>query len=42
VRYPNVRVSDEMIHMLDARRIYEANATVFQSAKAMLKKALEI
>lgn len=42
VRYPNVRVTDEMIDMLDARRIYEANATVFQSAKAMLKKALEI
>jgi flagellar basal-body rod protein FlgC len=42
VRYPNVRVTDEMIDMLDARRVYEANATVFQSAKAMLKKALEI
>ena len=42
VRYPNVRVTDEMIEMLDARRVYEANATVFQSAKAMLKKALEI
>ena len=42
VRYPNVRVSDEMIDMLDARRIYEANVTVFQSTKAMLKKALEI
>ena len=42
VRYPHVRVTDEMIDMLDARRIYEANATVFQSAKAMLKKALEI
>ena len=42
VRYPNVRVTDEMIDMLDARRIYEANATVFQSAKAMLKRATEI
>jgi flagellar basal-body rod protein FlgC len=42
VRYPNVRVTDEMIDMMDARRIYDANATVFQSAKAMLKKALEI
>jgi flagellar basal-body rod protein FlgC len=42
VRYPNVSVTDEMIGMMDARRIYEANATVFQSAKAMLKKALEI
>jgi flagellar basal-body rod protein FlgC len=42
VRYPNVRATDEMIDLLDARRIYDANATVFQSAKAMLKKALEI
>jgi flagellar basal-body rod protein FlgC len=42
VRYPNVRPTDEMIDLLDARRIYDANATVFQSAKAMLKKALEI
>lgn len=42
VRYPNVRSTDEMIDLLDARRMYEANATVFQSAKAMLKKALDI
>jgi flagellar basal-body rod protein FlgC len=42
VRYPNVRVSDEMIALIDARRIYEANATVFQSAKAMLKAAINI
>ena len=42
VRYPNVRTSDEMINLLDAKRIYEANATVFQSAKAMLKKAIDI
>jgi flagellar basal-body rod protein FlgC len=37
-----VNTTDEMIAMMDARRIYEANATVFQSAKAMLKKAMEI
>ena len=42
VRYPNVRVSDEMVDLLDAKRIYEANATVFQSAKAMLKSAISI
>jgi flagellar basal-body rod protein FlgC len=42
VRYPNVRPTDELIDLLDARRMYDANATVFQSAKAMLKKALEI
>lgn len=42
VRYPNVRPTEELIDLLDARRMYDANATVFQSAKAMLKKALEI
>ena len=42
VRMPNVRLTDEMIDMLDARRVYEANATVFQSAKAMLRRALDI
>jgi flagellar basal-body rod protein FlgC len=42
VRYPNVRITDELVDLMDARRIYEANATVFQSAKAMLRRALEI
>ena len=42
MRYPNVRVSDEMVELLDARRIYDANATVFQSAKQMLRRALDI
>lgn len=42
VRYPNVRLTDELVDLMDARRIYEANATVFQSAKAMLRRALEI
>lgn len=42
VRYPNVRITDEMVDMMDARRLYEANASVFQSAKAMLRRALDI
>jgi flagellar basal-body rod protein FlgC len=42
VRMPNVRITDEMVDLLSARRVYEANATVFQSAKAMLRRALEI
>jgi len=42
VRYPNVRITDEMVDLMDARRVYEANATVFQSAKAMMRRALEI
>jgi flagellar basal-body rod protein FlgC len=42
VRYPNVRVTDEMVNLMDARRLFEANATVFQSAKAMLRRAIDI
>lgn len=42
VRYPNVRITDEMVDMMDARRVYEANATVFQAAKTMLRRALDI
>ncbi|MHB1310461.1 MAG: flagellar basal body rod protein FlgC [Gemmatimonadaceae bacterium] len=42
VRYPNVRVTDEMVDLMDARRLYEANATVFQAAKAMLRRAIDI
>jgi flagellar basal-body rod protein FlgC len=42
VRMPNVRITDEMMEMMDARRVYDANATVFQSAKAMLRRALEL
>ncbi|MBX9928778.1 MAG: flagellar basal body rod protein FlgC [Gemmatimonadaceae bacterium] len=42
VRYPNVRVTDEMVDLMDARRIYEANATVFQVTKAMLRRSIDI
>lgn len=42
VRMPNVRITDEMMELMDARRVYDANATVFQSAKAMLRRALDI
>jgi flagellar basal-body rod protein FlgC len=42
VRYPNVRLTDELVDMMDAKRMYEANVTVFQAAKQMLRRALEI
>lgn len=42
VRLPNVRITDELIELMDARRVYEANATVFQVAKAMIKASLNI
>lgn len=42
VRMPNVRVTDELVELMDARRVYEANATVFQSAKAMLRASINL
>ena len=42
VRYPNVRVTDEMVELMEARRAYEANASVFNAAKALLRRAIEI
>ena len=42
VRMPNVDVNIEMVDLMIARRVHEANATVFEAAKSMLKRALEI
>jgi flagellar basal-body rod protein FlgC len=42
VRMPNVDVATEMVDLMIARRMHEANATVFQAAKGMLQKSLEI
>lgn len=42
VQYPNVDIATETVDLMIARRMHEANATVFQAAKAMLKRALEI
>lgn len=42
VRMPNVRITDELVDMMEARRMYEANASVFQAMKGMLRRALEI
>jgi len=42
VHMPNVRMTDEMMDLMNARRLYEANATVFQVARAMLHKAIDI
>jgi flagellar basal-body rod protein FlgC len=42
VTYPNVDLNTELVDMMISRRVHEANATVFQAAKAMLKRALEI
>lgn len=42
VRMPNVNITDELVEMMDARRMYEANATVFQAMKNMLQRAIQI
>ncbi|MGV3710106.1 MAG: flagellar basal body rod protein FlgC, partial [Gemmatimonas sp.] len=42
VGYPEIDTTQEMVNMLDAKRIYEANASVFQAAKAMLRASLDI
>ena len=35
-------VNTEIVDLMIARRVHEANATVFQAAKAMLKRAIDI
>jgi flagellar basal-body rod protein FlgC len=42
VRYPDIDTTQETVKLLDAKRMYEANAAVFQTAKAMLRAALDI
>jgi flagellar basal-body rod protein FlgC len=42
VRMPNVNMSVELMDLMNARRLYEANATVFQVARSMLHKAIDI
>jgi flagellar basal-body rod protein FlgC len=42
VRYPDIDTTQELVNLMDAKRVYEANAAVFQSAKSMLRAALDI
>lgn len=42
VEYPNVEIVHEMVDLLAATRAYEANVTVLNNTKSMLRKALEI
>ena len=42
VRRSNVDINTEVVDLMIARRVHEANATVFQAAKAMLKRAIDI
>jgi flagellar basal-body rod protein FlgC len=42
VRYPNVDLTRETIDLMETRRAYEANATVFDAMKSMLRRAIQI
>ena len=42
VRRPGIDTTEEMIAMMAASRMYEANITVFNAVKSMAGKALEI
>ena len=42
VAMPNINVLKEMVDMMSATRMYEANTTTIKSAKRMAIKALEI
>lgn len=42
VRYPNVDIITEITDLMIAKRMFEANATAFQTAKAMIRRALDI
>lgn len=42
VFYPNVDINTEMVDLMMARRLHEANLSAFQTAKQMLRRAIDI
>lgn len=42
VLLPNVSLTDEMVNMMEARRLFEANASVFEAIKSMLRRATQL
>ena len=42
VSYPNVNIITEMTNLIDASRSYEANATAFNTSKAMALQGLNL
>ena len=42
VLYPNVDINTELVDLMVVRRMHEANVSVFQAAKSMLRRALDI
>jgi flagellar basal-body rod protein FlgC len=39
---PNVRITDELVSMMEARRLFDANASVFEAVKSMLRRATQL
>ncbi len=42
VFYPNVDMNTELVDLMLARRLHEANLSAFQTAKQMLRRAIDI
>lgn len=42
VSYPNINIIEEMVNMITSSRSFEANLTVFNTAKEMISQSLEI
>jgi flagellar basal-body rod protein FlgC len=42
VQYPDVDMVGEMAAMVSANRLYEANLSVIEAAKQIMKRSLEI
>lgn len=42
VLYPNVDMTQEMVDLMHTRRVYEANLSVFQAVKSMLRDSAQI
>lgn len=42
VLMPNVSLTQEIVDLMEARRMYEANATAFQAVKTMLQRSTQI
>jgi flagellar basal-body rod protein FlgC len=39
---PNVNINTEMVDLMIARRLHEANLSAFQTAKQMLRRAIDL
>ncbi len=42
VRLSNVSITDELVDLMEARRLYEANASVFDAVKSMLRRSTQL